>query len=167
MKTLLRKTTLALLLGTGGTWLQAAGPATVNILCINRIDGVQERLMIHQDLKINVGAEGNIALVHPEITVEYVKGEVDFFTLERNTDATDIYDGDHQSGIAAPEAPGAQISVTPEGITSAADIRVFDLKGVEVAVCRAEGGAATLPTASLPKGVYIVTSGSTTLKIKL
>lgn len=156
-----------LLFAASGGMLNAATPSTFNILCINRTDGATERLMLHKALEISISPEGNICLQHPDITVEIPSAEVSNFTFERNDKITDVYDGDHRSAIDAPEAAAEGLSITPDEISSCADIRVYDLKGVQVAACSADGGRAVLATSSLPSGIYIVKSGSTTLKIKL
>lgn len=140
---------------------------TVNVLCINRTDGVTERLLLHTAMDVTMNAEGAILLVHPELTVELPAGSVANFTFEDNDDVTDTYDGDHKSGLATPEAPDSNVSISPDGITAGSDIRVYDLKGVSVACIKAENGSAKLSAGSLPAGVYIVKSGLTTLKVKL
>lgn len=170
MNKLLAKSALALLLAAAGSDVYAATPTTFNLLSISRADGVEEQLMIHQDLRVELSEEGHILLRHPEITVEYLIDEVDHFSFVRNTDATDTYVGDHQSAsISSPKSPEDSISVAPGEIiaTGGNDITVYDLKGMSVASARSESGSARIATSSLPKGVYILKSGTTVLKIRL
>ncbi len=170
MRKIWAKIILTAIAAVGALCTHAASPATsssFNVLCINRADGVTERLLLHTAMGVTVNADGAIMLVHPELTVELPAADVANFTFEDNGDITDTYDGDHKSGISAPEAPAESVAVSPDGITSPDDISVYDLKGVRVACVKAEGGSAKLLAGSLPSGVYIVKSGSTTLKIKL
>ena len=171
MNTSPAKFAIALILGVSAMSSQAATPTTFNVMNINRTDGETERLQIDAKLDISLSEEGTLLLVHPEITIEYLISEVETITFDRNDDFSDIYDGDHQSGISAPTSleDGSTISVTAEAIKVGGniDIQLYDLKGVMIATCKPENGVATLSTTSLPKGIYIVKAGNSILKIKI
>lgn len=171
MKISLAKLIATLVIGAAGIGVNAATPTTFNIMNINRTDGETERLLIDSKLDISLSETGTLLLVHPEITIEYEIAEVETITFDRDNEFTGLYEGDHQSGIETPVLPENEtvISFSPDEIrvTGGQDILLYDLKGVKVAARKAEGGIASLPTSSLPKGVYIVKAGKSTLKIKL
>lgn len=171
MKTSLTKLFAALIIGATCVCGQAATPTTFNVVNINRVDGETERLLIDAKLDISLSDEGTLLLVHPEITVEYQIEEVETITFDRDDSFSGLYEGDHQSGINAPEIAEGEtiISVSHEEIrvSGGKDIELYDLKGVKVATRKAEGGITVLPTTTLPEGIYIVKAGNSTLKIKL
>lgn len=168
MKKTLAKLALAAMTCLAAATAFAATSASFNVLCIERTDGVQERLLLDADLKVSLSAEGNIVMDHPKITVIYNRDEVSHFTFDQETNPK-LYVGDHESSITTPEAPERTIRITAEGITASGPgaIVLYDLKGVEIDRAESNGSSATLRTSGQAHGVYIVHTGSTTLKIRL
>lgn len=166
MKQLIAGITLALAAAAGGFSAAASQP---NVLCINRTDGAQDRLILSEKLDVKTSDEGNILLIHPEITVEYSIEEVRNFTFEE-VENPEVYEGDHQLAIEAPEIAGHDISVSDDGVRiSGADTAVlYDIQGRELMRRKSTSGESILiETLSLPKGVYILRAGNTSLKIKI
>lgn len=144
----------------------AANP-TVNVLNINRTDGEVERLMLHQKLNVTLSSEGNIRLEHPEICVEIPAEQVRDFTFEQNDKMTGVYDGNHEASIEVIEADGSPLLLSPREISSSKGIEVYNLKGNCVVRQSPVEGRAVVDISGMPKGVYIVKSGSVTLKVSL
>lgn len=142
--------------------------AAVNALIINRTDGVSEYFKLDPDLNVMPSETGGILMVHPSITVEYLADEVENFTYGA-VEGDDLYQGDHQLAIDAPEAPRRDISIAPDEISASGvdALELFDTAGRRVRAAKAADGSATLSLASLPKGIYILRAGSTTMKIKI
>lgn len=166
MKKQLKRLLAALLPALAAVCAPAATP-TYNTLCINRADGVTEHLQLHKDLHIGLSPEGNIRLSHPTVTVEIAREDVKTFTVIDDKSFTEVYDGTHQSGIVETASPECKvtISATEITVTGTDGIALYDIKGAKVGSTPAEDGRATLGISSLPKGVYILKSGKTTLKI--
>lgn len=171
MKTSLARLFATFIIGATLMCVKAATPASVNVININRTDGEIERLLIDANLDVTMSEQGTLLLVHPEITIEYQLSEVETITLDSDDEFVGPYDGTHQAGIDAPEITDNEtvISLSPEEIrvSGGSDIILYDLKGVKIATSKAENGVATLSTTSLPKGIYIVKSGKSTLKVRI
>ena len=172
MKKSLARVAAALILGTASLFSQAASPTSFNLMNINRADGVTERLLIDTNLDFQLSEDGTLLLVHPEITIEYELTEIESFTFDYDKEMTETYQGDHQSGISSTEISEDNITfiVTLDEIrvNGSTDIIVYDLKGTKIASCKAnDNGQTTLSTKPLPKGVYIIKAGSSTLKVKI
>jgi len=169
LKRFLAKMVLAVAVAASAATLSAATKDTpFNILCIDRADGVQERLMLDPALKITMSARGDILLIHPKITVEYTADEVSHFTFTTETEPQ-LYVGDHESSISGPEAPDRTILITGGyvKVSGTDDVTLHDVRGIEIARALTDGTSATLKTDGLPAGIYILRAGSTTLKIRL
>ncbi len=136
-----------------------------NVLVIDRTDGVREHVQLDNAMVVKFLPE-MIRISHPEVTVDYDRGEVARFSYS-TADNPKAYDGDHQSSIDEVSAPDRSITVAAGYVTVGGTdpIVIYDMRGVEVLRAESDGTAATLHTASLPKGVYIVKSGSLTLKL--
>lgn len=162
MKKLLAKVVMAVA-ALGASALAEAAVVSYNVLCINRVDGAKDMLLLDPALDFSVTEEGNIRLSHPQIAVEYTMAELASFTFEE-AENPDLYNGDHQAGIEAPEAPADAVIVEPGRIAAGeeTEIAVYDTAGRLVA--RAQG---ELSTSGLARGIYIVRAGQTTLKISL
>lgn len=153
----------------------AASARNINTLVINRTDGKTDKIALHKDLNITRAENGDILMVHPNITVAYPCELVKTFTAGFQSFATGTYyTGDHEfkeDGITAPEADGLSINIEANAIRIAGldegSARLIDLQGKTIVSVAVKGGEAVVSTASVPSGVYLLTAGKTTLKIKL
>lgn len=145
---------------------------TFNLLQINRVDGKQDKLRLHESLQIQAGEKGDILLVHPNITCSYPVADVKTFTFASGTLDSD-YSGDYElkdeEESIASVSTGVTIAIAPESITVSGATEAITLHGVNGIQVGQWPAAATvtIPTASLPHGVYILTADATTLKISL
>lgn len=142
--------------------------STFNVVRIDRADGVIERLRLDPELVIKFAGNA-IFLVHPEITVEYPVDDLSSFTYE-SVAAPGLYDGTHESAsLTEVEAPAKTVTITPDEISVAGPdaILLYDLRGIMQARGESDGSVATLSTAGVPAGIYIVRCGALTLKISL
>lgn len=136
-----------------------------NVLVIDRTDGVREHVRLDNSMVVKF-LPGMIRISHPEVTVDYGTGEVAQFSYS-TVDNPKTYDGDHKSSLEEISAADRLISITADYVTIGGDepVVVYDMRGMEVLRAESDGFAATLRTASLPKGVYVVKSGNLTLKL--
>lgn len=168
MKKFTARTLLALILAVVGATAINAATTYNNVLCINRVDGVCEHLMLDTALDIQVTDDGGIRLIHPDVWVFYDANEVDYFTFA-SLDDPETYDGDH-SAINELTAPDRTIKIADGTISvdGASSVSIYDLNGRQISRATiADNGSATLSISSLPSGIYIVRIDSTSLKIKL
>lgn len=163
MKNLLRSIALALLTSVAIT---TAAATPFDALCIERTDGVMEYLKLDPDMKVKFLPE-MIQIVHPQITVEYKLDEVADFKFGNN-DAVKLYEGTHKAGLDE-IISDKEIGISAEEITVSGsdDVAVYDLRGVEQARATSDGTHSSLRISSLPKGVYILRTGNTVLKIRI
>lgn len=149
--------------------MQAAATASAdgfNALRIDRADGAVEHIKLHSSLTVKYAANA-IILSHPEITVEYPIDALTTFSFT-NYSGNNTYDG-NQLSINEVETSESNICITPEAITVGGKdaIVLYNLRGIEQARAKSDGNAATLPTAGIPAGIYILRAGDLTLKISL
>ena len=153
----------------------AASARNVNTLVINRTDGKTDKIALHKDLNITQSENGDILMVHPNITVTYPCELVKTLTGGFQTFATgNYYIGDHElkpDAIEAPEVEGLTINIETDAIRIAglgeSSVRLIDLQGKTIVSVAVQGGEAVVSTASIPAGVYLLAAGKTTLKVKL
>lgn len=139
-----------------------------NTLCINRVDGVTEHLQLDAEMTVTMTGDGVIRMAHPRITVEYPSAEVSHFTFD-DAENPVLYDGDYEASIETPAIDERKILISDNEIrVSGTDgITVYDLRGVEIARIQAADGTATLRIGDFSSGVYILRTGTTSVKIKL
>ena len=153
----------------------AAVARNVNTLVINRTDGKTDKIALNKDLNVTQAENGDIMMVHPNITVAYPIELVKSLTPGFHSFATgNYYIGDHEfkeDAIEAPEVDGLTISIEADAIRIAGlgedSVRLIDLQGKTIVSVAAQGGEAVVSTASIPSGVYLLCAGKTTLKVKL
>lgn len=136
-----------------------------NVLVVDCKDGAREHIMLDAAMTVKFLPDV-VRICHPEITVDYAMDEVAAMDYVSMNDPK-LYDGDHHASIDEVKSPGRFVEITADHVSIAGDepITVYDMRGIEVLRAESDGSVATIHTASLPKGVYVVKSGSTILKL--
>lgn len=150
----------------------AAYSKTLNTLLINRVDGKQDKLKLHESLQIVPSEEGDILLIHPSVTCIYPLADVKSMTMTNNTAMTTDYEGDYElkdEDSIAETTAGVTISIAPGAITVSGCSEAITLhaaNGIETGRWNV-APSVRISTSSLLPGVYILRAGATTLKVRI
>lgn len=146
----------------------------INTVIINRTDGVKDRIAMNANLSISKADNGDLLMVHPNITVSYPTDLIQSVTVGYYSfPSGKYYYGDHElipDAIEAPEVDGLSVSVSENSVSIGGlktDVSLIDLQGKVLMTVKPHNGEAEISTSQLPAGVYIIAANRTTLKIKL
>ncbi len=152
----------------------ALNAKNINTLRVNRVDGKVDRVCLTDAVKFAPTDDGQIAVSGAHVTAIYPRDVVKSFTLGYYAwPAGSYYDGEYQfTGISEVEAPqGVDFLLAPGQITvkgvGCSAVSIISLKGETLIKALPDNGQVVIDLSPLQSGIYIVSAGESSIKIKL